>query len=106
MSEQDRRQFVKSMLAQLAKAAGGVVLATSVLSKKVDAEESSPSPENRTPEERAVQLAEQIDPSEVDAPGEAGIFRRGGFRRGGGGFRRGGFRRLGGGFVNGGFRRF
>lgn len=109
MSEQDRRKFLKDVLAQIAKTTGSVVLASSVLSNEsAQANESDQTRQESNPDERAERLAQQSSTTlEVD-PGDAGIFRRGAFRRGaiGGGFRNGGFRRLGGGFVNGGFRRF
>ncbi|MCA9070383.1 MAG: hypothetical protein KDA84_15735, partial [Planctomycetaceae bacterium] len=78
MSEYDRRQFAKHLLAQLAKASGAVVVISHALSNESSAEEPTAT-EKPSPEERAIQIAQESDSSERDGEEKLGAFRRGGF---------------------------
>lgn len=95
MSNVERRQFLKSLVAGLA--AGTVVLARAV--PVAEANHAS----TGTPEERADRLADDSTPTDDLEPI---AFLNGAFRNGGGfrngGFRNGGFRN--GSFANGGWR--
>jgi hypothetical protein len=95
----NRRQALQTLLAGALQAAGAVVLASSSLQAAQE-----PAPSETDPEKRADQLATEDELPEGESFVFYQGFRRGGFRRGGGGggFANGGFRNGGGG---GGFRR-
>jgi uncharacterized membrane protein YgcG len=114
MSTVNRREYFKSLLDGLVKAAGTVIVASTVLpARAVQAAQSSPTGDAATDLlQRADQLASDLPPGVEGEDEEFAKFVNGGFRNaafrnaagGGGGFRNGGFANGGGGgFRNGGF---
>jgi hypothetical protein len=115
MNEMNRREAVKLLLSGLLKTTGAIVLA-SAAAPAPTAETAAKADANRSPEERANEVAEGMPTDEQENCSLAGFrnaaFRNGGFRNAGfrnAGFRNGGFVNSGfrnGGFRNGGFRNF
>ncbi len=106
MSDQNRRQFFRDLLAGAASIVGTGIVFTKVV-PSADAEDRSNKPQQPSadPAARADELLADQGES-TDLPEAYTNFRRGGFRRGGfrnGGFRNAGFRNAG--FRNGGFRK-